>query len=70
MKKGSTHQIHATVSPKNAVTKKLTYTTTDSSVAIVLKSGKIVAKRKGTCYIVIQTTDSSHLTKRIKVTVK
>lgn len=70
LKVGKTYKINAVVTPKKAVTKKLSYSTTDSSVAVVDKKGKIVAKGKGTCYIKIKTTDASHLEKRIKVTVK
>ena len=70
MKKGKTHQLKVTVLPKKAATKKLAYSTSDVSVATVDKRGKIKAIGKGTCYIYIKTTDSSHLSKKIKVTVK
>jgi len=70
MTKGETRKIKATVLPKKAVTKKLSYSTSDIYVASVDELGNVKAKGKGTCYIYIKTTDISHLTKKIKVTVK
>lgn len=70
IKKGNTYQLKATVSPSNAVTKTLEYSSTDESVATVNQKGRILPRNKGTCYIVIRTTDSSNLTKKVKITVK
>ena len=70
LESGTVYNIKATVSPSNAVTKKLTYSSTDTSVATVDQKGRVITRNKGTCYITIQTTDSSNLKKKIKITVK
>lgn len=70
LKTGDVYNIKATVTPSNASTKELTYASTDESVATVNPKGRVITRRKGTCYITIETTDSSHLTKKIKITVK
>lgn len=70
VKRGKTYQIKATVSPKKASTKDLTYRSTNSSIAKVSKSGKVTAVSKGTCYIIIESTDVSKVSKKVKITVK
>ena len=47
---------------------KLCYESTDTSVATVSNSGKIVAKKKGKCYVYIYAQNGSY--KKVKVTVK
>lgn len=69
LKKGQTFNIHSTVSPSNATIKKLRYTSTDKTVASVSSSGKIKARKKGSCYIKVSTTDGSGKYKRIKIIV-
>lgn len=70
IKKGQTYEIQATVTPSNAVTKQLLYTSSNKNLATVTKRGVIRAMKKGTCIITIQTTDSSHKSKTIQITVK
>lgn len=70
LKKGKTFSIKATISPSNATTKKLTYSSTNKKIATVSTKGVIKAKKKGSCKIKVTTTDGSKLTKTIKVTVK
>lgn len=70
LKKGATYQLKVTVTPKNATKKKLSYTSSKKSVATVNSSGKITAKKKGSCVITIKTTDGTNLTKKVTITVK
>lgn len=69
IKKGKTFNIRCTVSPSNATVKKLKYTSTDTSIATVTNTGKVKAKKKGTCYIKIAATDGSKKTTKVKVIV-
>lgn len=55
--KGETVQLIATVTPDNAVNKKLTWTTSDSSVAIVDENGLVTAVANGTAIITVTTED-------------
>lgn len=70
LKKGKTFTIKATISPSNATTKKLKYSSTNKKIAKVTSKGKIKALKKGSCTIKVTTTDGSKITKKIKVTVK
>lgn len=70
LKKGKTYTIKATISPTNATTKTLKYTSTNKKIATVTSKGKIKALKKGSCTIKVSTTDGSKITKKIKVTVK
>lgn len=55
--KGETVQLIATVTPDNAVNKKLTWTTSDSSVATVDENGLVTAVANGTAIITVTTED-------------
>lgn len=70
LSKNQTYKIKATVSPSSASTKVLDYSSSDVSVATVNQKGRIIPRSKGTCYIIIQTTDTSNVKKKIKVIVK
>lgn len=70
LNKNQTYKIKATVSPSSASTKLLDYSSSDVSVATVNQKGRIIPRSKGTCYIIIQTTDTSNVKTKIKVTVK
>ncbi len=48
---GDTLQLKATVSPNNATNKKVTWSSSNSSVASVNSKGLVTAKREGTAYI-------------------
>ncbi len=69
LKKGKTYKLKATINPTTA-SKKVKWTTNKKSVATVNASGKVTAKKKGTCYITCKTKDGSNKTKKCKVTVK
>lgn len=55
--KGETVQLIASVTPDNAVNKKLTWTTSDSSVATVDENGLVTAVANGTAIITVMTED-------------
>lgn len=70
LKKGKTFQIKPTIKPANATTKTLKYSSDNQKIATVSKTGKITAKKKGSCIITAKTTDGSNIRKKIKVIVK
>lgn len=63
-------QLKATITPKNATNKKVTWKSSNKNVATVDKNGKVVAKRRGTCTITVSATDGSGVKAFCKVTVK
>lgn len=67
LKVGESQSVSCTVYPDNASDKKVTWTTSDSSVATVSAYGKITAIKKGTCTITAKVGEES---KTISVTVK
>lgn len=66
--KGETVQLIATVTPDNAVNKKLTWTTSDSSVATVDENGLVTAVANGTAIITV-TTEDGEMTAASTITV-
>lgn len=67
---GQKFQLVAEALPETAFIKRLTYSSSNSKIASISSTGKITAKRKGTCYIYVETTDASEFWKEIKITVK
>lgn len=67
--KQKTYTLKATVT-KDANNKKVKWTTSNKKVAVVNSKGKVTAKRKGTCYISVTSTDGSRKSAKCKVTVK
>lgn len=67
--KAKTYTLKATVS-KDANNKKVKWTTSNKKVAVVNSKGKVTAKKKGTCYISVTSTDGSRKSAKCKVTVK
>ena len=63
-------QLKATITPKNATNKKVTWKSSNKNVATVDKNGKVVAKHRGTCRITVSATDGSGVNAVCKVTVK
>lgn len=63
-------QLKATITPKNATNKKVTWKSSNKNVATVDKNGKVVAKHRGTCTITVSATDGSGVKAFCKVTVK
>ena len=66
--KGETVQLIATVTPDNAVNKKLTWSTSDSSVAAVDENGLVTAVANGTAIITV-TTEDGEMTATSTITV-
>lgn len=56
--------------PKKAMIKKVKYTSSNKKIATVNQKGVVIAKRKGTCKIFVETTDGSKIKKVCKITVK
>lgn len=67
--KQKTYTLKATVS-KDANNKKVKWTTSNKKVAVVNSKGKVTAKKKGTCYISVTSTDGSRKSAKCKITVK
>ncbi|MCL2028455.1 MAG: Ig domain-containing protein, partial [Bacteroidales bacterium] len=57
---GNTEQLTATVNPKNATNKNVTWASNNTSVATVSQSGFITAVSEGTATITVTTTDGGH----------
>lgn len=70
VKEGNTFKLGATVTPSNASNKKLTYTSSDKTIATVSSSGVVTAKKPGKAVITIKTTDGSAKTAKVTVTVE
>ncbi len=66
--KGKTVPIKVVIEPINATNKKLSWTSTDESIATV-KDGKIQAKTCGECDIICESTDGSEICKKIHINV-
>lgn len=67
--KQKTYTLKATAT-KGANNKKVKWTTSNKKVAVVNSKGKVTAKKKGTCYISVTSTDGSRKSAKCKVTVK
>ncbi len=67
--KGDTYQIKLKVEPKKIDKSNITYTTSDWSIASVNAKGVVKAKKRGTCYITVKTTDGGNLKEKIRITV-
>lgn len=66
--KGRSFKLRATLSKSGAYGRKLTYVSSNRSVATVTSTGKVTAKKKGTATITVKT--GNLLTAKCKVTVK
>lgn len=67
LKKGKTAVLQASVTPKNATNKKVTYTSSNKTVATVFQNGKVTGKKAGTATI---TAKCGSKKATCKVTVK
>lgn len=67
--KGNTYQLVAEITPVNASNKKVTWKSSNTSVATVSSSGKVTAKKNGTAKI-MATTDDGNLVATCKIKVK
>ena len=70
LKKGKKLTIKATCTPTNAYNKKVTWSTSNKTVATVNASGRVTAKKKGSCYITATAKDGSKKYARCKIVVK
>lgn len=70
LQKGASFQIKTSFTPANCSNKELTYRSTNTSVATVSSTGKVKAKKKGTCYIYVRCKYKTSVYKRCKITVK
>lgn len=70
LKVKGTFKLKATVTPKNATNKKVTYQSSNKKVAIVSKSGKITAKKKGKTTITVTSKSNPKIKKKCKIVVK
>lgn len=67
--KGYDIKLKATVVPEDAVEKKLTYVSSDPSIAEVQEDGTVLGKKEGTVQITVSATDGSNVQKMVNVTV-
>ena len=61
-------QLIPVISPPNATNRKVTWTSSDESIAVVDKTGRVIGKRPGTAIITV-TTDDGNFTATCKVNV-
>ena len=69
LKAGKTKQLKVCFFPSKVKNKRVYYKTGNSKVALVSKTGKVTAVKKGTTYITVTTADGKK-SRRIRVTVK
>lgn len=63
-------KLKATIAPKNATNKKVTYSSSNKKVATVSSSGKITAKKKGKTTITVTSKSNPKVKAKCKITVK
>ena len=69
-KKGKTAQLKATVKPSNANKAIVKWSSTNTKIAKVSQKGLVTAKAKGTCYVLVTSTDGSNKSAKCKIKVK
>ena len=70
LKVRKSYKLKATIKPKNATNKKVTYQSSNKKVATVSKSGKITAKKKGKATITVTSKSNPKVKAKCKITVK
>lgn len=69
MNKGTTLNVLKSVSPSSASNKKLSWESSDTSVATVTSTGKVKGKKAGLTTITVKTTDGSDITAKCSIVV-
>ena len=67
---GSSYTLKATVYPKKATNKKVSWISSNKNVAVVSSTGKVTAKNPGTAVITVKAKDGSRKQRTCKVTVR
>jgi uncharacterized protein YjdB len=67
---GATYRLKATASPTSANSRKVTYSSSNKSVATVSSTGKIKAKKGGTAIITVKAKDGQGAKATCKITVR
>lgn len=70
LKVRKTFKLKATISPRNATNKKVSYKSSNKKVAEVNSSGKVTAKKKGKATITVTSKSNPKVKKSIKITVR
>ena len=70
MDRGATYKLKATVLPETASNKKLKWVSTNTKVATVDSTGKVIAKGKGSCEIRAISTDGTNCIAKCNVRVR
>lgn len=70
LKVRKTFKLKATILPRNATNKKVTYKSSNKKVATVNSSGKVTAKKKGKATITVTSKSNPKIKKNIKITVR
>lgn len=69
MSVGATDTVKVTFAPSNVTNKRVTYASSDATVASVDATGKVTAHKAGTATITVKATDGSKKAASVKVTV-
>ena len=70
LKAGESANVKATVAPKNATNKKVTWTSSNTKVVTVSNSGKITALAEGSATVTVKAKDGSNKKAKISVVVQ
>ena len=62
--------LKATVNPKNANNKAVSWKSSNSRIVTVNSKGKVIAKKRGTCYITATAKDGSKKSAKCKIVIK
>ena len=66
---GNSIQLVATVNPSNATNKNVEWSSDDTEIAIVSSNGLVTARKAGTTYINVKSSQNNNISARCKITV-